>query len=233
MTEFEFAASPLRARTRRLLIWGAGGHGRVVADLARALGYTIVGYIDRDEARVGDAVEPGGARVVIGERAFVEAVAAGAEYPGHDADVAVAIGDNAVRLACVASLGAHHVPALVHPTAVCSDSATVGAGTVVLPRAVVNAAARVGAAVIVNSGAIVEHDCTVGDGAHLSPGSILTGGVRVGARAWVGAGATVIPLVTVGDDAVVGAGAVVIRDVPPGATVVGNPARVLTPKRRA
>ncbi|GJG88449.1 hypothetical protein tb265_36300 [Gemmatimonadetes bacterium T265] len=215
-----------RAGGRRFLIWGGGGHGKVVADLVRALGDEVVGFVDRDAAKIGQVVEPGGARVVLGEDDFL--AGAGAHRAGA---VALAVGDNAARLGCLARAGASGVPALVHPTAACSRSATLGAGTVVLAAAVVNAAAALGRAVIVNSGAVVEHDCVVGDGAHVSPGAVLAGGVHVGARAWVGAGATVIQGVRVGSEAVVGAGAVVIRDVPDGVTVVGNPARVLAARR--
>jgi acetyltransferase-like isoleucine patch superfamily enzyme len=89
----------------------------------------------------------------------------------------------------------------------------------------VNAAAEIGRGVIVNTSASVDHDCRVGEFAHLAPGSVLGGEVVVGARAFVGLGARILPCVTIGEEAVVGAGAVVLRDVPPGATVVGVPAR--------
>ena len=213
--------------SERILIWGGGGHGRVVADVARALGHTVVGYVDRDAAKMGRVVEPGGARVVVADHAFVDAVRRGDGYAGRATVVALAIGDNAARVAALAQLDGCAVATLVHPSAVCSPSANIGPGTVVFPRAVVNAAAMVGTAAIVNTGAIVEHDCVLDDGAHVSPGAVLGGAVRVGHRAWIGAGATVIPGVAVGRDAIVGAGAIVIRDVPDGATVVGNPARAI------
>ncbi|HEY0777081.1 MAG TPA: acetyltransferase [Gemmatirosa sp.] len=214
--------------TDRILIWGGGGHGRVVADLARELGHRIVGYVDRDADKVGQVVEPGGGRVVMAEQPFLDGIARGEPYPCDATLVALAIGDNAARLAAVARLNPPTVSTLVHPTAVCSPSARIGPGTVVFACAVVNASATVGTAAIVNTGAIVEHDCVLDDGAHLSPGAVLGGAVRVGYAAWIGAGATVIPGVRVGRNAIVGAGAVVIRDVPDGATVVGNPARAIT-----
>lgn len=220
--------------TRRgVLIWGGGGHGKVIADLVRATGAVVVGFVDRDAAKVGQVVEPGGARVVFAEDEFLATVGIAAVGAAAAPAVALAVGDNVVRLGCLARLGTRVLPTLVHPTAACSPSATFGAGTVVLANAVVNAAAALGSAVIVNSGAVVEHDCVVGDGAHVSPGAVVSGGVRVGDRTWIGAGATVIHGVRVGRDVVVGAGAVVIRDVPDGVTVVGNPARVLATSRRA
>ncbi len=219
---------------RGILIWGGGGHGKVVADLVRALGAEVVGFVDRDVAKVGQVVEPGGARVVLSEHQFLAHMVRAAAGDDVGPRVALAIGDNAARLGCLVRAGGRAgFPTLVHPTAACSPSATLGAGTVVLANAVVNAAAALGSAVVVNSGAVVEHDCVVGDGAHVSPGAVVSGGVRVGDRTWIGAGATVIHGVRVGRDVVVGAGTVVIRDVPDGATVVGNPARILARPRRA
>ena len=217
--------------TRRFLIWGGGGHGRVVADLIRALGHDVAGYVDRDATKVGEVVEPGGARVVVAEAEFLAALARGDAYPDRATAVALAIGDNVARFACLRTLAVESTPPLIHPAAVSSPSARYGPGTVILPHAVVNAAATVGGGVIINTGAIIEHDCLVDDAAHVSPGAVLSGSVRVGTRSWIGAGATIIPGIRVGRDAIVGAGAVVIRDVPDSATVVGNPARPITLRR--
>jgi perosamine synthetase len=94
--------------------------------------------------------------------------------------------------------------------------------------AVVNSGSRIGANAIVNTGATVDHDCVLADGAHVSPGANLAGGVVVGGNTHIGIRSSVIQGIQIGADSIVGAGAVVIRDVPPGVTVVGNPARILT-----
>ena len=204
-----------------IFVWGAGGHGRVVADLVRTSGRALGGFIDADAAKLGREVEPGGGRVVILERDFL-----GGSHDGLSIRrVAFGIGDNAVRLACLASIDGLGAPALVHRSAIVSPFARIGRGAVVLAGSIVNAGAEVGDAAIVNTGAIVEHDCRLETACHVSPAAALGGGVRVGARAWIGLGARVVPGIEIGDDAIVGAGAVVIRDVPPGATVVGVPAR--------
>jgi len=207
-----------------LLVWGGGGHGRVVADLVRAAGYVLAGFVDRDAARLGEVVEPGGGRVVMTEEAFLRDAAGGRCVEGADG-ITLAVGDNRARHACLRRIPGLSAPALAHPSAVVSPSARLGRATVVLPLAAVNAAAELGAGVIVNTAAVVEHDCVLGNAVHVSPGAVLAGGVRVGERTWIGAGAVVIQGVHVGNDVVVGAGAVVIRDVPDGVTVVGNPAR--------
>lgn len=212
---------------KSFLIWGAGGHGKVVADLLRALGHRVVGFVDSDPGKLNRRVDSGGAAVVMLQGTFLERLAAERELPeGIDA-VAVAMGDNQRRLECLARLDGRSAPALVHPTAVVSPSASLGAGTVVFAGAVINADARIGAAVIVNTAAVVEHDCLVADGAHVSPGATLAGAVRVGERSWIGAGATIIQEIEVGSDAVVGAGAVVIRDVAMDTVVAGVPAAIV------
>ena len=209
------------------LIWGAGGHGKVVADLVRALGHRVFGFADSDVSRMGQRAEPGGARVEITDAALRVALRQ-APQPDLPFDaVALGIGDNDARHECLRSLRACCVVPLVHPTAVVSDSARIGRGTVVFAGSVVNAAAKVGDACIINTGAVVEHDCDLGDAVHVSPGAVLCGHVRVGHRSWIGASAVVIQEITIGADVIVGAGAVVTRDVPDGATVVGNPARII------
>jgi sugar O-acyltransferase (sialic acid O-acetyltransferase NeuD family) len=215
-------------RSKRFLIWGGGGHGKVVADLVRATGNEVAGYVDRDPAKLGKAAEPGGARVEVLEDSFREALGDGT-LPLHADAVALGVGDNAARLAALGIVPGELLPPLVHPSAIVSHSALLGVGTVVFPGAVVNAAARLGCAVIVNTRAVVEHDCMVGDAAHLSPGAVLCGGVHVGERSWIGAGAVVIPGVSVGAGVTVGAGAIVLKSVEDGTTVAGNPARALAP----
>ena len=213
--------------SERFLVWGAGGHGKVVADLIREAGHEVAGFADRNEELVGEVVEPGGARVVISEASLLQTFVAHRSFPSGATAIALGVGDNAARLRCLEQLGTLPAPALVHPRATVSRNARVGRGSVVFAGAVVNAAAVVGDAVIVNTGAIVEHDCEIAAGAHVAPGAVLTGGVRVGHRALVGARSVVLPGVAVEDDALVGAGSVVVREVARDATVAGVPARTI------
>ena len=115
----------------------------------------------------------------------------------------------------------------IHPSAVISPSAQIGAGVAIMADAVVNSDARLGNNVIINTRSVVEHDCVIGDHAHIATGALLAGGVVVGNGSHVGIGACVRQGIRIGNDAVVGAGAVVVDDVADNVVVAGNPARLL------
>lgn len=206
----------------RLAILGASGHGKVVADAAGRAGWDEVLFYD--DAWPG--LQKNGPWPVIGDTGSLMACLAACD------GVVVAIGNNRIRQAKHRELVAAsaNLVSVVDPTALISEHATIAAGTVVFANAVVNACAMIGEGCIVNTGAVVEHDCTVGDFAHISPNAALAGGVQVGSRAWIGACASIRQLIEVGEGSVVGMGAVVIRNVLPGVTVVGNPAKVLEPR---
>lgn len=203
----------------RLAILGASGHGKVVADSASLSGWREVVFFDD----AWPELQHNGPWPVVGDTSVLMADLA--SFDG----VVVAIGNNRIRQAKQKVLldeGAK-VTSVIHPSAVISSHASIGAGAVVFANAVINACAAVGEGCIVNTGAVVEHDCKVGEFTHISPNAALAGGVRVGSLAWVGACASVRQLMSVGEAAVVGMGAVVTKNVPPGATVAGNPAITL------
>lgn len=116
---------------------------------------------------------------------------------------------------------------VIHPSAIVSGWAAIGAGAQLLAGSIVNPDANLGKNVIVNSGAVIEHDCIIADHAHVATGARLAGNVRVGTGAHIGIGAVLKQGVTVGPGAIVGAGASVVEDVAEHVTVVGVPARPL------
>jgi UDP-N-acetylbacillosamine N-acetyltransferase len=211
----------------KLLLWGSGGHGKVVLDIARALGkYSEIAFLDDDAACVGK--ECSGCEI-LGSLGELDSLTS----HGFDA-IVIAIGANQARARCfeLARLRGWALPTMLHPTAVVSPSARLGAGTVVLPRAVVNAGAVIGENCIINTSAVVEHDCRIGDHVHLSPGVLLGGTVTIQSFVHLGLGAIALPGSTIGERAVVGAGAVVLHSVPFGETVVGVPARTTDKRNR-
>lgn len=202
----------------RLLLIGAGGHGRVVADIARELGTVDILFLDDRWPSLSSV----GNWPVVGTSKDVNAHMQGR-------GVVVTIGDNQRRLALHGELERTGIsqPALVHPKAVVSREAKIGAASVVMAGVVVNIGAKVGKAVILNTACTIDHDCDIGDGAHVSPGAHLGGGVSVGRRTWIGIGATVRHSTSIGDDVMVGAGAAVIAEVRGGSRVAGVPAKPL------
>jgi sugar O-acyltransferase (sialic acid O-acetyltransferase NeuD family) len=201
-----------------MLLLGAGGHGKAIADLLLADGrYEVAGFVD---------AAPKASQVlglpVLGDESLLAALAIQGITLAHPS-----VGDNAQRLAAAGRLRAadFELPSLIHPAALIGHGARVGQGAAILARAVIGPEAEIGALALINTGAIVEHDCVVEEAAHIGPGAVLAGGVRVGAGALIGAGAVVRPGVVIGAGAVVGAGAAVVEDVAPGARVAGVPAR--------
>ncbi|MBW2092020.1 MAG: acetyltransferase, partial [Deltaproteobacteria bacterium] len=118
----------------------------------------------------------------------------------------------------------------VHPSAVIAKDAVIGDGSQIMAGAIIGPEVKIGKQCIVNANASVDHECVLGDGVEISPGATLCGMISVGENAMISAGATVLPLIKIGSDAVVGAGAVVTKDVPPGITVAGLPAKPLIKK---
>ena len=205
-----------------LLIVGAGGHARVVADIARLAGYSVAAFLDDvHTARHGT---PFCGSVIAGGLEQLSALAhAGVRH------AVVAIGDCRARLeaATRATDAGMELAVMIHPRAIHSSDATIGAGTVLVAGAIVNPGAWIGANAIINTAATVDHDCIIEDGVHIACGAHLAGHVQVGRGSWVGIGAVVKERVRIGAQTIVGAGALVLKDLPDGVMAYGSPARVI------
>lgn len=164
---------------RKLLILGAGGYGRTVADLARQLGiYDKIAFLDD-------------------QKTGAEILGTCEEYPmfsGEDTEVYPAFGNNEIRAKWLERLNWEDipVPTLIHPSAYVSPTAQLGAGTVVLPKAVVNTGCVVKEGCILNIGVLVDHDCVIGEGTHLCPGVIVKAENRIPAGTRLESGTVVL-----------------------------------------
>ena len=199
-----------------ICILGAGGHGRVVADIAELCGYSDIEFVD--------ARWPGQS-----ENLAWKVVGRSFENSSQGFERFVALNTNGLRLKLVLEMVAAGIsmPTLVHPFASVSKHAKLGMGCVVMAGAVVNAGAVLGHGVIVNTAASLDHDCVIGDGVHISPSAHLGGTVEVGAESWIGLGASVREGIRIGTRCMVAAGAVVISHLENGVRVQGVPARVV------
>jgi sugar O-acyltransferase (sialic acid O-acetyltransferase NeuD family) len=207
-------------RMKRLLIVGASGHARVVADIARRMGsFEIIGVCNRSGT---------------GELEGIPVIARDVDVPAlwqrEAFDLAcIAIGDNWDRARAVEIITQKEpevaFATLIHPRAVVADPASVGEGTVVMAGAVVNPGAVIGRHAVLNTNCSVDHDCQIGDFASVSPGAALGGNVKLGYCSFVGIGAAVNQGISMGNHTVIGAGAVVVRDLGDRLVAVGVPAR--------
>lgn len=199
----------------RIMIIGAGGHGKVVADIARLNGYKEILFLDDDISR-----KTNGRYQVVGTSNDID------RYK-EEYDFFVAVGGNDMRERITVKLSEMNIeqPILIHPSATVDETVKIGEGTVIMANAVINADSKIGRGCIINTSATVDHDCIIDDYVHISPGAHIAGGVQIGRKTWIGAGSTVINNVSICEQCIVGAGSVVIKDIAECGTYVGSPAR--------
>lgn len=208
-----------------LLIVGAGGHGKVVADAAITMNcWDKIAVIDDLYPQVKSLLGFN----VLGK--IDECLSFQAEYQ----DLVVAVGNNKLRVELINrfSRSGFNIPSIIHPKAYISAFSQLGEGTVVFAQAAVNAGSSVGLGSIINTGATVDHDCLLGCGVHVSPGVHVAGDVKIGNYTWLGIGCTIIQQCSIGSNVMVGAGGVIIEDIPNNVTVIGVPGRILGKQKK-
>ena len=193
----------------QIAIYGASGHGKVVADIAKLNGYDKIIYVDDGENEF---------------KTFEVFLEKDLHVP-----VAFGIGINHVRAKlyekCVEN--GLDVVTLIHPSAVLSSSVTIGKGSVVMAGVVMNANADIGKCCIINSSCVIEHDNIIGDFAHISPLVACAGDVTIGDYTHIGIGSCIIQGVTIGSDSIIGAGSVVVTDIENQKLAYGNPCKII------
>lgn len=204
--------------TKLLGVIGAGGHGKVVAEVAERAGWAQVVFFD--------------ARFSVGDRTHAHwpIVATPEDAATHECDgYFVAIGNSEVRQQWCEWLLDNGLPlvSLVDPAAIVSGYALIELGVLIVPGAVVNVDCCISQGAIINTRASVDHDCHIGPYSHICPAAALAGTVKIGAHSWLGIGSQVKQGICIGDDVIVGAGATVVSDISNSLTVVGTPARSL------
>ena len=191
---------------KELYIYGASGHGLVVADIAIACGYDDIIFVDDGE----------------NEYPTFEDIKKTSNIP-----LALGIGNNTIRAKLFEKVqkNGFEIISLIHPSSIISPSVTIGKGTVIMPNVVVNAKATIGDGVILNSSSVIEHECIIDDFVHISPNVALAGNVKVGKYSHIGIGSQVIQGIIIGNNTVIGAGSTVVKDIGNFQKAYGNPCR--------
>ena len=200
--------------SKDVIIIGAGGHAKVIADIILCSGDNLVGFLDDGSSKQGQAVYKD--YKVIGR---IE------DYSKFEnCDFVIAIGDNKTRAKIAKELKVNWYTA-IHPSAIIADTVKIGVGTVVMAGVVVNVDTIIGEHCIINTAVTVDHDNVVGDFVHISPGAHLAGTVSVGNYSWIGIGAVVINNIDISKNIIVGANSTVLKNISEAGTYVGTPIR--------
>jgi sugar O-acyltransferase (sialic acid O-acetyltransferase NeuD family) len=194
-------------------LWGASGHGMVIAEVIESAGHLVKGFLDADTS----------IRDVLGYP--VQHKLEQMSFDQTDQWI-ISVGKNATRKKISEAHSLNYGTA-IHPSAIFSSRCSISEGTVVMAGVTINSKAQIGKHVILNTGCSVDHECVLEDYVHLSPHAVLPGNVYVGEGTHIGTGAVVIPGIKIGKWCTIGAGSVIIKDVPDGATVVGVPGRIV------
>ena len=198
--------------SKRLLIIGAGGHGKVVADIALKCGYENICFAD--DSSVGYCMD----FPIIGKSNELS------KFDDGQTEFVIAIGNNALRKNISEQYPVNWI-SLVHPSAQIGYKVKIDVGTVVMANAVINPGAVIGKHCIINTGAVIEHDNVLKDYVHISPRAVLGGTVTVGELTHVGVGATVKNNMCICDNCIIGAGATVVKNIENSGIYVGVPAK--------
>jgi sugar O-acyltransferase (sialic acid O-acetyltransferase NeuD family) len=195
-----------------MLLFGAGGHSKVVCSALEDLKIRVNGIFDDNEK----LILSNNYKVICGYDSNFRT----------DEDLIISIGDNNVRKK-ISKFLEHKIGICVSKYSTCDKFITIGNGSVILQGAIVQRDTIIGEHVILNTASSIDHDCNLNDFVHISPGARLGGGVTIGEGTHIGINASVIPNLKIGKWCTIGAGAVIVNDIPDFSVVVGNPGRII------
>lgn len=203
----------------KLLILGAGGHGKVVGEIALMMKqWKEIAFLDDDinlKEVIGIPVLGKVEEYLLFQKNYKYAF--------------VAIGNNKIRHLLTNELkkSGFEIPILIHPLSILSNNVKIESGSVVMAGSVINSSVKIGESCIVNTSATIDHDCIIKSGVHVSPGVNIGGTVTIDELSWIGIGSSVVNNVNIGKNSIIGAGSVVIDDLKDNCTAVGVPAKAI------
>lgn len=201
-----------------VLIFGAGGHGKVVLDILLSSEEKVTGFLDDDKAKHGQKIN---GFKILGDLSFIRRP--------RSYILVLGIGNNLIRekIFNQAKAMGIAIASALHPCSIIARDVEFGEGVVVMPGAIINSGSILADGVVINTAASVDHDCQLERFCQVWPGAHLAGTVKVGEYSYVGTGAAVIQNIMIGRQVMIGAGAVVVKDIPDRVTAVGVPAKIV------
>lgn len=202
---------------KKVVIIGAGGHAKVIADIIEKSGDTVYGFLDDNKATGEKVLEEYKILGKIDDCIYLQ-------EKDKQLYFVIAIGNNYIRKSIYEKYKLNYYTA-IHPTAVIGMQVNIEEGTVVMANACINSNTKIGKNCIINTGVIVEHDNIIEDYVHISPNATLCGTVKVGTFTHIGAGAVIKNNIEITNDCIIGVGAVVVKNIEEKGIYVGIPAR--------
>lgn len=198
-----------QSNTDSVVLYGAGGHCKVVIDILEALGINVDAIVDDNPSATNLLNYP----LLKADTIYDKAI--------------ITIGNCQIRKMVARRITVNKYVTAIHPSAVVSPYSEIGNGTVVMQGAIIQSCAKIGKHVIVNTNSSIDHECRIADFVHIAPGVTLSGNVEVGECSWIGVGASVKQGIRIGKNCMIGAGSVVVKDIPNNTIAYGNPCRVI------
>lgn len=202
----------------KVVIIGAGGHSKVIADIIKKSNDEIIGFLD-DNKKLSE--------VIIENYKIIGKIENIIEVSHRDQNIqfVIAIGNNKIRKHISEKYRNLNYYTAIHPSVQIAIGVTIGKGTVVMANACINSDSTIGEHCIINTGAIIEHDNKIEDYVHISPNATLCGTVKVGELTHIGAGSVIRNNIKICKDCLIGAGAVVVKDIKEEGIYIGVPAK--------
>lgn len=204
--------------SKQVVIIGAGGHAKVIADIIVKSGDRVYGFLD-DNLEIGTTIANNEQFKIIGKIEKINKL-----KENTNLEFVIAIGDNTVRKNIAENYNVKYYTA-IHPSSIIALDVSIEEGTVVMANTVINTSAKIGRHCIVNTGAIIEHDNIIENYVHVSPNATLSGTVKVGTMTHIGSGAAIKNNINICNNCIIGVGAVVVKDIKEPGVYVGVPAR--------
>ncbi|MFK8038661.1 MAG: acetyltransferase [Crocinitomicaceae bacterium] len=200
-------------KEKEIIIVGAGGHARVVIEIANLLGYVVKGIIDLNF--------DGQSEIILGVNVIggVDKL----KNISKDTNIAIAIGDNKIRSKYVLALKKEgfSLPVLIHPAAIVSKTSVIGNGSLICAGVIITTEVKIGIGSIVNTGSIIDHESEIHDFVHVAPGVCIAGRTKIGRFTFIGIGSSIIDKIEIDENVSIGAGSTIVKNIPSNSKVVG------------